>query len=306
MLVTVETSIPASIFYTTDGTEPTTSSNFYFQYIKLPTNQPSVTLKLYATNGTDSSAVITNVYAPSIINARRPGATVDATPSANKYDMFPYGSNNPVFPVIYGKSGGITVDAADVENIPDGYDGTDTGTYTNGTDLPKSSYSFIYSDSNSLGEKGKGIGNMPGKATVYARPDSPNYSNVGDDLFNPRALVIFMDSSENSDDKIPVLNRSDFAFKDMNTVHGLMSLTHSAWESSNTTGNFVKQFFNHNDQTMTYYYRDSNTNQWIISKNKFTPNSGPVKNLSNIVFASRNPGDRFIHPYMPYFSRKIF
>ena len=67
--VSISTNVPATIFYTLDGTTPTLFSSIYTSPIFLPYTPLSVILNVMATNGTDSSPVITETYQTDIVNS---------------------------------------------------------------------------------------------------------------------------------------------------------------------------------------------------------------------------------------------
>src|SRR5690606_9985489 len=61
-MISMSANIPSTIFYTLDGTEPTTSSDVYISSIKLPVEQHTIVLKAFATDGTDTSLVVSRTY----------------------------------------------------------------------------------------------------------------------------------------------------------------------------------------------------------------------------------------------------
>lgn len=306
--VSLSTNIPATIFYTLDGTVPTTSSSVYVSAIILPTNNPGVVLSLFATNGTDTSAVTTKTYGPLMSAARQPHDTVIGL-SAQKisYSKFPFGDNAPITPVRYGKSGGITVDAPDVPNIPDGYDGTATHTFINGTDQPLTGYEFVYSTTNSKGETGNGIGTLPGKTTIRVpTPTSPSSSSkASDKFFNPKAMVIYQDSREPPFDDVSQLNRGYFSLANLERSRNGSLLMNTAFESSSVTGSFLRSHYNPKDNTITYYYRDSDTGRWIISVEPWLPKSSNIGALNQIILSSKTSGIGFVFKWIPFMSRKL-
>lgn len=309
--VSVETNIPSTVFYTVDGTTPTTASSVLIGPLTLPTNNPSVTLKLYATNGVDSSAVITTSYGPDLASARQPHDTViGLSPTARPKDNFPFGDNGPIVPIQYGPSGGITVDSPDLPNEPAGYDGTGTNTVAGGTDLPYTleSYEIKYSDMNTIGEFGRGVGTLPAHTTIRVpTPTSPSSSSkAGDKLFNPRAMVIYQDSRDAPyDPNISQLNRGFFSFQDIEKSKSGGVLLNTAFDNGNVTGSFVRAYFNPRDNTITYYYRDSDTNRWIISKELFVPRNDNITSLHQIVFSSRDQGAGLVFKWIPFMYRKL-
>lgn len=306
--VTLSANIPSTIFYTLDGTDPDLTSSVYIGAISLPTNNPSVTLKIFATNGVDSSAIISKLYAPSTLGARHPHDTViGLSPGQSVPDLFPYGDNAPLNPVRYGKSGGITVDSPDVPNISDGYDGSATGTSASGTDSPLSSYQFVYSTANSKGETGHGIGTLPGKAVLRVPQNitQPESSNASSKFFNPKAMVIYQDSRNGSYDDVPQLNRGYFSLQNLERSRNGALLMNTAFDSSSVTGSFLRQHYNPKDNTITYYYRDSDSGRWIISVEPFAPKNDNIGALYRIVFSNRNNGSSHVFKWVPFMSRRL-
>lgn len=306
--VSVTVSIPSTIFYTLDGTDPDLNSSVYIGPINLPTNNSSVTLKIYATNGIDSSAIISRVYAPSTLGSRKPHNTViGLTPGIGTPDLFPYGDNAPINPIRYGKSGGITVDAPDVPNIPDGYDGTATGTRSNGTDKPLTAYEFVYSTANSRGETGNGIGTLPATAIIRIPENRipQESSKTSDKFFNPKAMVIYQDSRNAPYDDVPQLNRSHFSLQNLERSRNGTLLMNTAFDSSSVTGSFLRQHFNPKDNTITYYYRDSDSGRWIISVEPFAPKNDNIGALYRITFSARENASPYVFKWIPFMSRRL-
>lgn len=299
--LTVEANVPSTIFYTLDGTDPGTSSSVYLSELILPTNSDTVHVKFWASNGSDTSTIISLDFATNIVGARVPHVKVlnaDALPAV---DYFPFGSNEQLELPIFGGVAGTTVDDPNIVNIPDGYDGTGTGTSPGGTDEPLTNYSFIYSTTNAKGEVGNRIGTLPAKVSVRITPPPPISSNPNDRLFNPKAMVIYQDSREEVlDPDVPQLNKQYFSNIDVGTARDGAYLFQTGYENSQVSGSFINAHVNPRDQTVTYYYRDSITGQWIISKEPYSP-SPDAKNLSNIVYSDRY--ERTVMPWIPYFRR---
>lgn len=303
--VSLEANIPSTIFYTLDGSDPTTSSSIYLGPVTMPTYLTTVVFKFFATNGSDSSSIVTKSYSPSFVGDRLPHATVKGlTPGIGRPDPFPFGDNGPFNPVHYGNAGGITVNAAGVPDIPDGYDGF--GHVADGTDLPLTSYQFIYSTSNALGETGNGIGTLPGKTTIIVpAPSSPSTSSkTSDKFFNPKAMVIYQDSREPTYDNISMLNRTSFSLQDIERDKDGSLLMNTAFDSSSVSGSFLRQHYNPKDNTITYYYRDSDSGRWIISVEPFSPRNTNIGALYNVVFTAQ-PGSQFVFKWVPFMSRKL-
>lgn len=299
--VTLSTNVPATIFYTLDGTTPTESSSVYTAPITLPTSNPSVTLKVYATNGTDTSAIISEKYGPDISDVKYPRDTVTSTtPSPSQMDMFPFGDNS-VTPAVYGGPGGIIVDSPTIDNIPDGYDGN--GGRSNGTDKALSNYDFIYS----TGQGGRGIGTLTKVTIQVPQPVSPSTSSTLDKaFFNPRAMVIYQDARDTPyDPNIVNLNRGFFSLQRTNVAKNGSPIMNSAFDSNCVTGSFLRSHYNPRDHTMTYYYRDSDTNQWIISKQPYRPSNANIGRYDKIILSSRDKGVGMFFQWIPFLYRRL-
>lgn len=306
--ITLETNIPATIFYTVDGTTPDTTSSVYVGAITLPTDLPSVVFQAFATNGTDTSSIVEEIYAPSTYLAHHPRDRVlnqDATLAGS--DKYPFGDNGNFVQPIYGRSGGITIDDPAIENIPDGYDGSGTLTFTNGTDEPLSAYDIIYSTAKLSGQMGPNIGTLP-KVTIFVpKPKHPSTSSQANDkLFNPRAMVIYQDGTvPPADPNISRVNRALFSLQDVERARSGASMMNTALDNSMITGSFLKSYYNPSDNTITYYYRDSDTNQWIISKEPYVPRSSDNGALYKMVFSSRDGASDKVFSWLPFQHRRL-
>jgi len=308
--ITMSTNVPATIFYTLDGTTPTMSSSVAVGAIALPTDECSVVLKTFATDGVDTSATVTQIFGPNIVGDKKPrskviGLTTQPLPNDNPSQ---FGDPSPNPEVRYGGIGGITVDAPGVTGIPIGFDGTATGTYAAETDKPwrrsaPEGYDIRYSDKTET-ESGSGIGTLPGQVTVVV-PEKENTSpNANSKLFDPHAMVIIQDGREEPEDpNIPLTNRQFFSLGNPEKIRDGMGYHTTGFEGSASTGSLVKPQYNPRENTYTFYYRDAETNRWIISIE-------PVKRSSNaqainqMLLPSSGPGERNVYRWIP-FKRQI-
>lgn len=306
--ITVTTNIPSTIFYTIDGTDPTVDSDIIVGSLTLPTDQMSVVFKTFATNGVDTSAIITQIYQNNTISKLRQPR--DKVIGLNSNSLFTknngvFGTNAPNPNVTFGNTGGITVDDPTIVGIPDGYDGTATGTPAAFTDLPLTDYKFRYSTTNKLGQTGRGIGTLPAQIKIFVPPPIPNESNTNNKLFNPKALLIIQDGTEppiNPD--IALINRPFFSLPNTNASDSV-NFTTTGLEGSTSTGSFVKQYYNPRDQTITYYYFDSRSLRWIISKEPYIQKTPDLFNYSKMVFPSRGGvGAKFVYDWQ-VFRRRV-
>lgn len=302
--VTLSTSIPSTVYYTLDGADPDTLSLVYAGgELALPTNQPSVTLKIFATNGADSSAIIERHFRPNIILGRQTHDQVTLSGGCDDSDKtFPYATPSSGTPMAWTSIGpnDLIVDKPGVTNIPSGFDAD--GNPTGGTDLDLSEYLIKFSDSNRANtERGRGIGTLPSEVTVAPKEAPPTASNRNDSLFNPRALVIYQDSRIPPDDPDVVnINRQFFSLPNAEVYKDGILLNTTGLEGNIPTGSLLRSHFNPRDNTMRYYYFDSQALRWIISIEPFTPPSARTHGLQNIVFSSRGPSDRKVFRWIPF------
>jgi len=301
----LDTNIPATIFYTLDGTDPTVASLVYLDELVMPTDKNTVIFKVFATDGVDSSAIIERIYRP-VIDIRQAHDQVSGLNSTDSVtnNRFPYGDVSPTLPGIYGGVGpnDSIVNKPNVADIFDGFDGTGTGTPSGGTDLPLEDYEILFSERSALGESGRGIGTLPATVSVMDSGPLPQASNMNDKFFDSRALVIYQDSREEPfDPELSQINRQFFSLEDSNLerIKDGILLDTTGWEGMAPTGSFVRSHFNQRDNTITYFYFDSRSLRWIISTEP-APASNPRVGLFNILFASRGQGDSKVFRWKPF------
>jgi hypothetical protein len=305
--VTLQSNIAATIFYTLDGLTPTLDSFIYTGPLSMPRDKVKVVLKFFATNGFDSSPIYTEEYFSTFAdNSRLPHSGTTNTNNDKKTD-YPFGSNPTQPDAVFLNPGdsGVTVDDPSIPGYASGYDGD--GYQTGFTDLPynRENYNIVYSDRNSTGEYGKNIGNMPAHVKIDNPPPPPEYSEVYKNMFDPRAMVIFQDAQNEDLSTPPVINRQFFTSGDQSKIRDGNQYYTPALDSQPFTGSFVRSSYNPRDNTVTYYYRDNNTNQWIISKTPYNPNGSFDGNLTGI-FSNRNPGSKYVYEWIPFKRRVLF
>lgn len=300
------TDVPSLISYTLDGSPATVNSSIYISPIVLPTDVgQSITINIFATNGVDTATLVQE-YFTTLLGARRPRSTITNydTVVNNSGNLFPYGDQNSNVPAEYGSVGGITVDDQTLPVIPDGYDGTATNTSPGGTNLPLIDYDIRYSETDSEGRVGHGIGTLPATVNVLAPQAPPESSSMSSRFFNPRSLVIYQDSREEQiEGTSPQLMRDYFTMENSEKVKTGALLFNTAMDGLTVSGSLIRREVNVREQTITSYYRDSGTNQWIISTNAYTPNPN-IDNYSQIVFNTR-PGMQKIFKWIPFKSSRL-
>ncbi len=308
--ISISTNVPSTIFYTLDGSAPTIDSLIVVGPIDLTTPGSGIVLKCFATNGTDTSAIITQIYGSvQASNTRKPRDKViglaSGSSATQNYGVF--GSNSPNPKTIWGNTGGITVDDPNVPSIPDGYAGLGDGTRSNATDLPLEDYQFIKTTTNYLGETGPGIGTLP-SIKILIPPAPPTSSDTAKKLFNPRALVIIQDGREPPDDpNLVMINRQNFTLEGTNSNDNGTEPSTTGMEGSVATGSFVRQFYNPREQTITYYYHDSKSLRWVISKEPYVAKDPNLFNYSLMVMPSRGgPGSKYVYSWRTFQRRVLF
>lgn len=306
LTITLSTNIPATIFYTLDGTNPDTNSLIVVGPISLPTDQPSVSFKYFAVAGLDTTQIFTHFYGPDISETRNPRSKVTNVGDPAVIDLGPFGSTALNGPPHFSGVSGVVMDRLDVVGISDGYDGTATGTSASETDLPLTSYKLLFSETDSIGRQGKGIGTLPSKTTFKAS-QSPGIVNDTSDMnsgmFNPKALVIYQDNRKEQFDpnQVNVL-RPYFTSNDTVQRDG-SNLSTTSFEGNNISGGFLKSYFNPKDNTVTYYYFESNSNRWIKSIVAAKNGTGI---LGTMLMPKGGSGARYVFEWIPFARRYLF
>jgi len=299
--IELSASIPSTIFYTLDGTDPTTSSDIYISAITMP-NLGQVTLKVFATDGTSSSAIVTEEYGTNMVPDRQPRDKVTFTqPPSTNLDLFPFGDHAPARPVIYGNTGGVDVDDPNVAGYPTGFDGTATDTAASETDKQyhRTNYDIEYSERNSKGEYGEGIGTLPATVNIVVPPAPPEQSDANSKIFNSRALVIVQDGREEPEDpNVSMVNKQFFSLGNDEVARDGAHYRTTALEGAVATGSFLKYHYNPREDIYTFYYRDAESNRWIISKE---PRRGTTaRALSQMAFPSSGRAGPKVFKWIPF------
>lgn len=292
--ITISVNISSVIFYTFNGEEPTVSSSVYVDGSKLglPTDKPSFTLKILATNGSDTGT-FDKEYASVIDqdNLRKSHSAVSA-PGNNGNSLIPFGSNYPEINKYHwnGENNvGETLNKPGVaEQDLGGYDGQ--GGRVGGTDLPYTleNYNIIYSTTNNIGEPLPTAGTLPAKTTVigkeYPVEYTPEYSSTADKIFHPRALVIYHDVDAESLNDPPIIQRAYFSLQNSEIYNNGNNKFVTGPDTMTFTGTYVKSFYNERTQKMTYYYYDNSVGRWIISEFTYVQTEPTIKPYLGMAF----------------------
>jgi hypothetical protein len=305
--VILTANIPSTIFYTLDGTEPTTLSSVYLEELYLPTDQQTLVFKYFATDGADSSVIYTREYKQSVLLGRLGKFTVTDSTGTQPDNLYPYGSGYTQYNASYtiNTMAGITVDSPNIPNVYSTFDGY--GNPSGGTDLPLSSYIFKYPDTNQIGETGPHIGRLPSQTKVIGKNLPEEYtqqsSNRSDTVFNPRALVIFQDSTTERKDEPVHINRQYFSLENPELYPGA-SFQRDHLNTASFTGSFLKTHYNPRTNMLTSYYYDSATNRWIISTTPYEQKNPTAGQHYHMVFSRNNGGNGVVFEWRP-FARRV-
>jgi len=292
--IALSTNVPATIFYTTDDSTPTTLSSVYTVPIVLPTDVLKFILKVFATNGVDSSSIITTTYSTNILdNARLPHATLSDDSNNAPYSQFPFGSNSSSPTVQYLNPGkaGVTVNDPTLPAITYGYDADGNPI---GTNEKFDDYMNIYSTTDYENKTLPNVGDLPGKVTIVGRRSaleySPKESTRQSALFNSKAMVIFQDITTEDPSNPPQINPQVFSLENLEINRDGSPLYACGLDAPTITGSFLRSHYNPRTQMITSYYRDSSTNRWIISSAPYEPKQPNPGNLSGMVFSRNDQG----------------
>lgn len=306
--VSISTNVVSTIFYTLDNTNPNLFSNIYTGPIFLPIAALSVTLKVLATNGVDYSVMAAETYQTNILkNIRLPHSATTAQPESKLAGSYPFGTNSIEPTVAYLSPGdaGITVYNQDLPATPTGFDGDGNGTGFTNDPYNTENYSIVYPTTNAVGESKLGVGNLPAKVTVLQEPTIPEFTSQFTSTFDPRAFVIFQDFENENPEDPPNINRQHFSLEDPNKTRDGNYYFSAGLDMPPTSGTFLRSHYNPRDNTMNYYYIDTWTNKWIISKSPYKPNGTFDGNLSGVSL-SKGKGAGFVFEWMNFARRVLF
>lgn len=247
LLVSLTTNLPATVYFTLDGSEPSTASAIYVQPIPMPTDRNSVRLRALAVSGLDRGTL-------DLTYAVDPGIT--APPWRFPYD-----------------GAGVVVDAYGVpEVVVDGYGPGDDlvlDVPVRGSDEPLKDLELQYSVA---GFDGIGPGTLISigfpdpnviarkRGAVDPEPSSPNNDNV---YFNPRSLYVTIDGRDGyQDQSVFIVNRPWAGTVNPETYLGGKQFYQPAPYIS---GGRVRSFYNWDKGIMVTYYFDMNELRWVKS-----------------------------------------
>lgn len=303
--ISLSSNVPSTIFYTLDGSDPNLLSKIYINPILLPTDKLSVILKVLAISGNDVSVIITEIYNSNIINnTRLPHSATNAQPQSQIDNLYPFGSQFTTSTEFLNPSeAGVNVNTSN--NISNGFDGN--GNQNNFTDKPynQENFNIKFSETDSSGKYGNGIGNLPNKTKIIEEPAIPDFTSQFTKTFDPRAFIIFQDFElENPEDPAQI-NRQFFSLQNDNKTRDGNNYFNYGLDSPPVNGTFLRAHYNPRENTITHYYLDTWSNKWIISKSPYKPTGNFDGNLGGMVL-SKNRGAGFVFEWRPFARRVLF
>jgi len=309
--ISITTNIAASIFYTLDGTNPTLFSPVYTSPIFLPTNQLEVILKIFATNGVDSSPIITELFETNMAqgtNARLPRSGTTANAQENLPGLYPYG-NSPIQPNAGYENPadvGITVDNPAIASNSTGFNGE--GSPNAFTDAPYdiTNYSIKYSTTDFQNKPGYGIGTLPAQVKIQSDAPPPTTTDQNSDTFDPRALVIFQDERTEDPNSPAYINRMHLSLDNSEKTRDGNNFYTTGLDAPPVNGTFLRSHFNPRNNTITYYYLDTWSNRWIISTAAYTPSPNWDGNLSGMRSMRGGAGAKYVFEWQNFARRVLF
>ncbi len=306
--ITVSASVSSSIFYTLDGSTPDLFSTIYTGAISMPTEFLSVTFKAFASNGTDTSPIITETYFTNMLNnARLARHSTDAAAQSVVPNSYPFGTTQIPPRVHFSNAGnsGVNVNDPALPSTPTGFDAE--GNPTGETNLPYNfqNYDIIYPKGTAINEP-LAVGQLPSRVTVTPRAEIPATTDYNSKFFDPRAFVMYHDVSQEDPTKPPHINRAHFSLENHSRVKTGNNFFVSGLDAPPTTGSFVRSHFNPRDNTMTYYYYDQIANKWIISKVPYQVRDPDAGALYQIKFSRKGAGAGIVFKWIPFSRRVLF
>ena len=253
--IALETNVPATIYYTVDGTEPTVLSSVYVDPIILPDNSCNAHLIAMAISGADLGYLSLSFGADTtfITRARRiegygAGIVVDAYGvDWVVYDGYSLNSQDEA--IVPARFSDYELDQLETKYSKTGPDGLGPGTFP-------------------------WLGPIPEKIIEEYSPigpeeSSPNNQNV---YFDPKALYIVIDGTMKdgyTDQAVFPINRPYGGTMNPATyLNGQLMYSPEPFIS----GGLVRSFVNYDTGIMTSYYYDNCDCRWIKSIQKFIKN----------------------------------
>lgn len=231
-----ETDVPANIFYTLDGTDPTIESLIALGKVHLPTSGLSITIKAIAISAGDFSTILVQEYSSDVIKLDGPRNIGEGI------SILPYGTNS-------------------INNLS--YDAY-------GDSAQESSTEFVDLDMKASlnGSSKKTSLSFVNFATTERIDDRFSSSTVNDNnYFDPSAKLMIIDGTSQvklDEQSVKLINRTYNSFDPTSDLY----TERLGQKEPLITGNYVKSFYNPATNEYISFYYESLDSRWIISKQK--------------------------------------
>ena len=238
--ISFETDVPATVYYTLDGTDPTVESLIAIGNVYLPTLTGTLEVRAIAIVGDDQSDILRAVYENTSLDLGGPRVIGSEGIVVMRYDDVPVDSL------------GVSSDGSDAQEISVELGELDikaSRTNSGGEMISegKTSREFINFSKKSKTEK-----------------ESPS-SNVGSPMFDPSANFIIIDgtTAEARDNQVvKIVNRPYSTFGPVTNFY----TERLGQKEPIVTGNYVRSFYNPKTRKYVSYYWESLESRWIRSE----------------------------------------
>lgn len=301
--LTVTSNITSNIYYTLDGTDPTYLSKLYINKINIPIDKLDVTVKIFATNGIDESAIIEKNYTNgSVTNVRKFQTGTNSQSSTENQIKYPFGTNqyNPTTKFINIGDLQNVVYNPDLDGYSNGFDADGYEASFTNKPFDSKNYNIVYSTKNQDGSD-KGIGRLPAQVLFALKNQPAEESKMNTYLFDPKAMVVYFDATNQKETDPPLITSQFMSLEDTSKTPAKVYST--GQDSPGINGVFIRSYHDPRSNTLTSYYYDSVANRWFIMKAPYTPK--PIENLSGYSIG-RGAGGRFVYQWKPYQKRFLF
>lgn len=250
--VEISANVVSTIYYTLDGTLPTSFSEQYIDMIKMPTDNGSVTLSAvaYYLDGY-GNLVPSSVFTKSWVTPGVENRSARAGYEGITY-MYPGGLDIPFW---YDADGNAKIY---IDISPEEFE-----------------KSLIVSDRNADGsirnETNKTIGTeTPAELTPTRRDDdfTPFSNPAGNADFDPKALYIVIDGRNDRNlEDVRLINSPYMSLRDPEGNYNGIDFV-STEGSNYISGSLTRAHYNREKEIIVFYYYDSNANRWVKSIQK--------------------------------------